>query len=59
LLLNHRRCKRASTVAINGLPDAGDKVAQLRSVVLRDHGARYSSLRPAGHEYEATQSPAP
>jgi hypothetical protein len=27
-------------------------------VVLRDHGARCSSLRLAGHEYEATQVPA-
>jgi hypothetical protein len=50
--------KRAGTVAIDGLPDAGDKVSQLRLVVLRDHGARCSSLQLAGHEYEATQSPA-
>src|SRR5215217_7933907 len=49
---------RAGTVAIDGLPNAGDKVSQLRLVVLRDHGARCSSLRLAGHEYEATQSPA-
>ena len=50
--------KRAGTVAIDGLANAGDKASQLRLVVLRDHGACCSSFRLVGHEYEATQSPA-
>ena len=54
-LIDVEGVKRAGTVAIDGLPNAGDKVSQLRLVVLSDHGARCSSLRLAGHEYEATQ----
>src|SRR5215218_6282321 len=57
-LIDVEGVNRAGTIPIDGLPNARDKVAQLRLVVLRDHGARCSSLRLAGHEYEATQSAA-
>jgi len=35
-LINVERVELAGTVAIDGLPNAGDKVSQLRLVVLRD-----------------------
>jgi len=50
------RVELAGPVAIDGLPDSGDKISQLCLVVVRDHRARRSSLRLAGHEYEATQA---
>jgi hypothetical protein len=55
-LIDVEGVERAGTVAIDGLANVGDKVSQLRLVVLRDHGARCLSLRLAGHKYEATQS---
>jgi hypothetical protein len=54
-LINIEWVKLAGTVAIDGLPDAGDKFSQLCAVVVRDHRARRSSLRLAGRECEATQ----
>ena len=54
-MINVERVKLAGTVAIDGLPNAGDKFSQLCVVVVRDHRARCWSLRLAGHEYEATQ----
>ena len=54
-LINVERVKLAGTVAIDGLPNAGDKSSKLCVVVVRDHPARRSSLRLAGHECEATQ----
>ena len=53
--INVERIELAGTVAIDGLPDARDKVSQLCLVVVRDHGPRRSTLRLAGHETEATQ----
>ena len=38
-LINIERVKLASTIAIDGLPNAGDKLSQLCLVVVRDHGA--------------------
>jgi hypothetical protein len=55
-LINVERVEFVGTVAIDGLPNAGDKFSQLCVVVVRDHRARRSSLRLAGHEYEATQA---
>jgi hypothetical protein len=54
-LINVERVKLAGTVAIDGLSNVGDKFCQLCVVVVRDHRARRSSLRLAGHECEATQ----
>jgi hypothetical protein len=54
-LINVKRVKLAGTVAIDGLPNAGDKFSQLCVVVVRDHRARCSSLRLARHGCEATQ----
>lgn len=48
------RIELASTVAIDGIPDARDQVRQLRVVIIRDHRARRLTLRLAGHDYEAT-----
>lgn len=53
--INVERVELAGTVAIDRLPDAGDKFSQLCLVVVRDHDARRSSLRLAGHQHEATQ----
>src|SRR3954447_16913291 len=50
--------ERVGTVAINGLPNAGDEVIQLCLVVLRDHGTRCSSLGLTRHEHEATHGSA-
>src|SRR3954453_16919943 len=57
-LIDVEGVERAGAVAIDRLANAGDKVSQLRLVVLRHYGARCSSLRLVGHEDEATQSPA-
>ena len=56
-LIDVEGVKLAGTVTIDGLSNAGDKASQLCLVVLRDHRARCSSLRPAGHEPKATQRP--
>lgn len=50
------RVELAGTVAIDGVPNAGDKFPQLRLVVVRDHQARRSSLRLAGHEQRLRDS---
>jgi hypothetical protein len=42
-------------VAIDGLPNAGDKFSELCVVVVRNHRTRRSSLRLARHHCEATQ----
>jgi hypothetical protein len=44
----------ASSVAIDGICDMLDELAQLSVVVLADHRARGLSLRLAGHDSEAT-----
>ena len=54
-MINLERVELAGPVAIDGLPDAGDKFSQLCVVVVRDHQARRTSLRLVGHAYEATQ----
>jgi len=54
-VINVERVELAGTVAIDGLPNVGDKFSQLCVVVVRDHRARRSPLRLAGHELEATQ----
>jgi hypothetical protein len=43
-LINVERVELAGTVAIDGLPNAGDKFSQLCVVVVRDHRTRRSSL---------------
>jgi len=43
-LINVERVEFVGTVAIDGLPNAGDKFSQLCVVVVRDHRARRSSL---------------
>ena len=48
-VINLERVELAGAVAIDGLPDAGDKFSQLCVVVVRDHRARRSSLRPVRH----------
>jgi hypothetical protein len=54
-LIDVEGVKLAGTVTIEGLPNTGDQISQLRLVVLRDHRARCPSLRLAGHELKATQ----
>jgi hypothetical protein len=54
-LIDVERIKLADAVAIDGLPDAGDKLFQLCVVVVRDHRTRRSSLRLVGHENQASQ----
>ena len=44
-----------AAVAIDGLCNAGEQASQLGVVVLRDHRARRSSLRPVRHGHETTQ----
>jgi hypothetical protein len=58
-LINIERVKLAGTVAIDRLPNVGDKFSQLCVVVVRDHRARRSPLRLAGHQCEATQESSP
>ena len=50
--------KFTGAVAIDGSADVVNKVSQLLVVMFRDYRACRLSLRLAGHEYEATQSPA-
>ena len=54
-MINVERVKLAGAVAIDSIPNPRDKLSQLCMVVVRDHRARRSSLRLAGHEHEATQ----
>ena len=54
-VIDLERVELASPVAIDGLPDVGDKFCQLCVVVVGDQRPRRLSLRLAGHEYEATQ----
>jgi DNA-binding NarL/FixJ family response regulator len=53
--INVERVEFAGTVAIDSFPNANDKFSQLCVVVVRDHRARRSPLRLAGHKREATQ----
>jgi hypothetical protein len=55
-VINVERVELAGTVAIDGLPNAGDKFSQLCLVVVRDHQTRRAPLRLAGHAHEATQA---
>jgi len=56
--IDFERIQLAGTVAVNGFPDVGDQLSQLRVVVGRDHRTRCSSLRLVRHDHEATQAPA-
>jgi hypothetical protein len=45
----------AGTVAIDGAPNSGDRLTQLRVVMIRDQRTRRPSLRLADHESEASR----